>query len=55
MQNLKLLRRSVTILILVEGSLQLELTGKEIEAFRSHNPYFSRRFFAIELDKEEKI
>ena len=41
---------SVTILILVEGSLQfknIEIKQGEVVC---HNPYFSRRFFAINLN-----
>ena len=37
----------VTILILVEGSLQCELNLMEVIIMIRHNPYFSRRFFAI--------
>ena len=44
----------VTILILVEGSLQfknLEIKQGEVVC---HNPYFSRRFFAISHQVVEK-
>ena len=37
----------VTILILVEGSLQSQNLNIDILILKSHNPYFSRRFFAI--------
>ena len=37
----------VTILILVDGFLQLELILSLINILKSHNPYFSRWFSAI--------
>ena len=39
--------RIVTILILVEGSLQQGIDDSFRQDEESHNPYFSRRFFAI--------
>ena len=44
-------RNYVTILILVEGSLQYDYNDCYEVLDESHNPYFSRRFFAI----KEKI
>ena len=37
----------VTILILVDGFLQLKTTGFGKKSKESHNPYFSRWFSAI--------
>ena len=39
----------VTILILVDGFLQLGTNHSLIKLFNSHNPYFSRWFSAIVL------
>ena len=44
----------VTILILVEGSLQLKRNSPNKKGLYCHNPYFSRRFFAITVDSEKE-
>ena len=43
----------VTILILVEGSLQLDQNLTVVPIKVRHNPYFSRRFFAIGYEQED--
>ena len=40
----------VTILILVDGFLQFLLRGLTLSKLKSHNPYFSRWFSAINGD-----
>ena len=48
----KQLKESVTILILVDGFLQLDfLNYLQFVGPKSHNPYFSRWFSAIENEK----
>ncbi len=42
----------VTILILVEGSLQSVDEAINNASLNRHNPYFSRRFFAICIKRE---
>ena len=39
----------VTILILIDGFLQLDLNFKVVGFKESHNPYFNRWFSAIEF------
>ena len=47
----KQLKESVTILILVDGFLQLDfLNYLQFVGPKSHNPYFSRWFSAIHLE-----
>ena len=38
----------VTILILIDGFLQLGLTYKEQQQLKRHNPYFNRWFSAMQ-------
>ena len=44
----------VTILILVDGFLQSDILGNNIDLFKSHNPYFSRWFSAIRAGEDYK-
>ena len=45
----------VTILILIDGFLQLENEVKDNVEYDSHNPYFNRWFSAISELKEMEI
>ena len=47
MQGTELLAYVVTILILVDGFLQLVKINKYVNRKNSHNPYFSRWFSAM--------
>ena len=50
--DFKLLNSLVTILILIDGFLQLGTINLENSSTMSHNPYFNRWFSAIYLDEE---